>query len=120
MLDFDKWPASLQWLIGLGVFLGGIIASWYGVVVSKTRPPEYAPQVREDERQRIEQARIAERERVELQAKVNEDRIRRDFELAIAAARQSFDDELQRIDERLRKAETSVEVLKSNRRQRPD
>ncbi len=131
MFDFDKWPAPIQWLLGIGVVLGGFVSAWFGSRASRNAPIEDSrSQIREEERQRIERARIEERERVELQAKVREDSIRRDFADAISAARKSFYDEFRRIDdefthkheqldERLRKTETEVEVLKAARRQPP-
>jgi hypothetical protein len=117
MFDIDKW-GPLQWLLGIGLAFGGFISAWMGSRSSRNAPIE-------DTASR-ERARIEERERFELQAKVTEERIRRDFEAAISAARKSFYDEFRRLDdetahkfeqleERLRKAEMEVEVQKSRR-----
>lgn len=116
MPDIDKWSTFLQWAGGIGGFVGGAIAAIFGTRLAGKKPAA------EDDRA----ARDDERERRELQDRVIEDRIRRDFADSIQAARKSFYDEFRRLDdgyrhemgeleERLRQVEKDVEVLKAGR-----
>lgn len=36
-IDIDKWPPLFQWAMGLGLFVGGALASWFGHVAARSR-----------------------------------------------------------------------------------
>lgn len=91
MLDIDKLPPSLQWLIGAGVLLGGTILGIFGTR-SSHKPP------------------IEDDELIRLRAQVVEEKIRRDLDETLSAKVYT---RIQKLDERIRDLEQENAVLQN-------
>lgn len=143
MPAIDKWPDIIQWIAGFGVLVGGAIAGFFGTKIAGRKSPlpdDDRAQVREEERQRIEQARLDERKRVELESQITEARIMAAIMAGLRDNRSEFykafekyhneqqeengrvDDKISRLDDRVRTAENhltgmraDVESLKARR-----
>jgi hypothetical protein len=118
MQDIDKLPPILQWVVGLGILIGGILAGWFGTRKSKSGDDrESGDRVAREELARA-LAQINEKN-----AQIQEDKMRRDWELALKATRQSFYDQAQKITERfeadLKEIERRVLELERNNYRSP-
>lgn len=112
MQDIDKWP----WVVQIAFLIGGGIAAGFMAVLGRkaSQKPAYDEGSEERSLIREQQARL-----LAAEAEVAENRIRKDFEQALAATRRSFYDQSERfgekIDDRIRDLEKRIHDLEMKR-----
>lgn len=103
MQDIGSWPAWLQWIVAFGALIGSAVAAAIGARVARSKPPS-----------------STDNDLLEARATIRDNVLRHDFEQVVSASRKSFYELFGRLEERVRKLEQEVSVLRSRRRPRGD